>query len=370
MRDDLRETALFEEHRRLGGKLVPFAGYSLPIQYQGGIQAEHRTVREAAGLFDVSHMGQIEISGPDALSLIQLLTVSDAARLVVGQAQYSAFCQEDGGVIDDLLVYRLDESAYLLVVNGANRAKDSAWIERHRARFDAHVHDRTDDSALVALQGPLSESVLQPLVDEELGSLGFYRFIRAAVDGVPAIVARTGYTGEDGFELYLPAAGAAQVWRALLEAGATKGVSAVGLGARDTLRLEMGYALYGNDLDERHSALESGLGWRVHVEKGDFVGRDALVREKETGVSRLLAGIQLTESGFPRHGYAVLANGDPVGSVTSGTVSPTLGSGIALAYLPVALAEPGCEVAVEIRGRDIPAVVTKLPFYTRGSRKR
>ncbi|MEX1258079.1 MAG: glycine cleavage system aminomethyltransferase GcvT [Gemmatimonadota bacterium] len=370
MQDELKTTALHEEHRRLGGKLVSFAGYSLPIQYPAGIQAEHRSVRESAGLFDVSHMGQIEIAGPGALGLVQLLTVNDAARLAVGQAQYSAFCQADGGVLDDLLVYRLDELAYFLVVNGANRAKDAAWIEAHHSGHDARVEDRTEASALLAIQGPHSEAILQPLVEAGLGGIGYYRFLRAPVAGVPAIVARTGYTGEDGFELYLPADGAVRVWRALLEGGGSRDIAPVGLGARDTLRLEVGYALYGNDLDERHTVLESGLGWIVRFDKGDFLGRDALARQKEAGVSRLLTGIRLTVPGFPRHGYPVVSQGEPVGAVTSGTVSPTLGAGIALAYLPAGLAEPGTEVAVEIRERDVPGVVTKPPFYTEGSRKR
>jgi aminomethyltransferase len=370
MEGTLRTTPLHAEHRRLGGKLVSFAGYELPIQYPSGIQAEHRKVREAVGLFDVSHMGQVEISGPGALSLVQRLSVNDASRLSVGQAQYSAFCREDGGVIDDLLVYRLGETEYFLVVNGSNREKDLAWIAAHRSGHDAVVHDRTDASALLAVQGPRAEAALQPLASVPLGDVGYYRFVRARVAGQPAIVARTGYTGEDGFELYLAAEGAIPVWRGLLESGEPHGLGPIGLGARDTLRLEMGYALYGNDLDERHSALEAGLGGRVRLEKEEFIGREALQRQKLEGIPRTLTGIRLTTPGFPRHGYPVVAAGEPVGTVTSGTVSPTLGAGIALAYLPTELAVPGTQIAVEIRGRDVPGVVTKPPFYTEGSRKR
>lgn len=350
--------------------MVPFAGFEMPIQYELGIQAEHRCVRAAAGLFDVSHMGQLQLSGRQALDLVQFLTVNDAARLVPGQAQYSVFCREDGGVLDDLLVYCLGDSEFLLVVNGANREKDLAWIQTHAGDFEVDVRDETDEKALLAVQGPAAESILAPLVDVDLRPIGFYRFAHGRVSGVPAMVARTGYTGEDGFEVYLPADEAPAIWNGLLEAGAPLGLAPVGLGARDTLRLEMGYSLYGNDLDESHSAIEAGLGWRVKLEKGPFVGRTALARQKEEGVSRRLVGIQLVEPGFPRRGYPVLSEGESVGEVTSGTVSPSLGEGIALAYVRSDLAEPETPLAIRVRDRDLHGVVRRPPFYTRGSLKR
>jgi aminomethyltransferase len=322
--DSDRITPLHEEHVRLGGKMIPFAGFRMPVQYPTGIQAEHRAVREAAGLFDVSHMGEFEVKGPGALDLVQYLTVNDAARLEVGQAQYSALCREDGGVLDDLLVYRLEES-YLLVVNAANREADLRWIRAHATPFDASVTDRSDDFALLALQGPRAEEILRPMVDVDLGGVGFYRAVHGAVAGVHAIISRTGYTGEDGFELYLPSGAAAGVWRALLEEGARASLIPVGLGARDSLRLEVGYSLYGNDLDVEHSALESGLGWIVKFGKGEFLGREALARQKTDGVSRSLVGIALEENGFPRSGYPVLVQGEVVGVVTSGDLEPLAG---------------------------------------------
>jgi aminomethyltransferase len=370
MTDPLRQTPLFEEHVRLGGKMVPFAGYAMPVQYPSGTQAEHRAVREAAGLFDVSHMGEFQLAGPEALDVIQAVTVNDASRLEVGQAQYSALCQEDGGVIDDLLVYRLAEEEYLLVVNAANRAPDWAQVGTHARGRKVELEDRSDATGLLALQGPAAPRFLQPLTDLPLEDVRYYRCEPGRVAGVDALVARTGYTGEDGFELYLPAAETPAVWRALLEAGTEEGPLPAGLGARDTLRLEMGYALYGNDLDREHTALEAGLGWIVKLEKGPFVGREALARQKEAGVPRRLAGLRLTTRGFPRPGYPVVAEGEEVGRVTSGTVSPSLGVGIALAYLPAELASPGTEVAIRVRDREIPATVRRPPFYTEGSIRR
>jgi aminomethyltransferase len=370
MSDALKETPLHGEHLRLGGKMVPFAGYAMPVQYPSGIQQEHRAVREGAGLFDVSHMGEFHLAGPDALSLLQEVTVNDASTLEVGQAQYSALCREDGGVIDDLLVYRTGEETWLLVVNAANREADWAQVSARAGGRELELEDRSDAVGLLALQGPASQEILAPLTDVPLESLGYYRCAAGTVAGVEALVARTGYTGEDGFELYLPAGETVPVWRALLEGGEATGLLPAGLGARDTLRLEMGYALYGNDLDREHTALEAGLGWIVKLDKGDFVGREALARQKEAGVERRLAGIRLTGRGFPRPGYPVVVDGAEVGILTSGTVSPTLGEGIALAYLPTALATPGTEVAIRVRDREIPGRVQRPPFYTEGSIRR
>ena len=365
----LRRTPLHDRHRELGGKLVPFAGFEMPVQYPTGIRAEHQAVRETAGLFDVSHMGEFEVRGPEALALVQRVTVNDASKVAVGQAQYSAMCRPGGGVIDDLLVYRFPDR-WMLVVNAANLEKDLEWIREHVDGSGAAVDDRSEDTALLALQGPVAREILRPLVEVDLDDIRYYRFREARVAGRPAVISATGYTGEDGFELYLPAADAPAVWDALLEEGSGDGLVPAGLGARDSLRLEMGYALYGNDLDEEHTALESGLGWIVKLDKGDFVGREALARQREEGVTRRLVGLRLTERGFPRPGYGILSDGDPVGEVTSGTLSPTLGEGIAMGYVPAGLAAPGTEVEVEIRGRPTSAVVQRPPFYTDGSIQR
>ena len=362
-------TPLYGAHLRRGGKMVAFAGFELPMHYPGGIREEHRAVREAAGLFDVSHMGEFEIRGPDALAFVQHLTANDAGALEPGRAQYSLLLNDRGGVVDDLLVYRLAPGAFLLVVNAANRVKDRDWILSHAVSFEAELSDRSDDYALLALQGPRAAEVLAPLTDVDLGGLPGFAFARGSVLGVDALVARTGYTGEDGFELYVSGSGAEELWEGVLDAGSALGTVPAGLGARDALRLEMGYALYGSDLDEEHSALEAGLGWVVKPGKGAFLGRRALAAERERGVRRRLAGIRLVERGFPRPGHDVVSDGDVVGVVTSGTMSPSLGAGIALAYVPVALARPGSPLALRIRGRDLAGEVIRLPFYRGGSRK-
>ncbi len=365
----LRHTPLHDAHVALGAKMVPFAGFSMPVQYPTGITAEHNAVREAAGLFDVSHMGEFELRGPDALALIQRVTVNDASKIEVGQAQYSAMTNERGTILDDLIIYRRADR-WLLVVNASNREKDWAWIESRAGGMDVEMVDLSDDTALLALQGPRSREILQGLVDLDLDEVGYYRFAEGHVDGVPAMISATGYTGEDGFELYLPAAFAPDVWAALLKAGEPFGLIPAGLGARDSLRLEVGYALYGNDLDDEHTTLESALGWITKLDQGDFVGREALAAQKEAGVQRRLVGMRLTERGFPRPGYRVLAGGEPVGVVTSGTMSPSLGVGIAMGFVAVAHAKAGSEVEIEIRGKGVPAVVQRPPFYTEGSIRR
>lgn len=369
MTDDLRHTSLHEEHVAMGGKMVSFAGFSMPVQYPTGITAEHRAVREACGLFDVSHMGEFEVRGPQALDLIQRISVNDASRIDVGQAQYSAMCLESGGVIDDLIIYRFAQR-YLLVVNAANLHKDWVWLERHAAGFDVEIEDRSDDIALLAVQGPGAREVLRPLATPDVDEVRYYRFKEGEVSGVPTVISGTGYTGEDGFELYVPADRAPELWRLLLEAGQGAGLLPAGLGARDSLRLEVGYALYGNDLDEKHTPLESGLGWITKIDKGDFIGRAALVTQKEAGVERRLVGLRLTRRGFPRPGYDIVHDGRVVGTVTSGTVSPTLGYGIALGYVPIDQAAPGTELQIDARGRPVDAVVQRPPFYTEGSIKR
>jgi aminomethyltransferase len=368
MTEELRRTPLHAEHLERKGKLVPFAGYEMPVQYPSGITAEHHAVRRAAGLFDVSHMGEVEVWGDRALDFIQAVTTNDASRIEVGQAQYSTLPNERGTLLDDLLVYRLPDH-YLLVVNASNRARDVEWIRGHADRFGVELRDRSDEIALLALQGPRAAEILAPLTDTDLSEIGYYRFTEGQVDGRPAIISRTGYTGEDGFELYLANADAVPVWRRLLEIGEPLGLIPAGLGARDSLRLEMGYALYGNDLDEEHTPLESGLGWVVKLDKGEFVGRDALLLQKEAGLQRRLVGFRLLERGFPRHGYPVRVDGEIAGVVTSGVVSPSTGEGVGMAYVPASAAKPGTRIEIVIRDQNIPAEVVKPPFYTRGTVK-
>lgn len=365
---DLKRTPLYDEHVALKGKIVPFAGYEMPVQYPSGITAEHQAVRKAAGLFDVSHMGEFEVRGERALDFVQHVTTNDASRIEVGQAQYSTLPNREGKLLDDLLVYRFPDH-YLLVVNGANRDKDFAWLSGLAGDFGVDLVDRSDEIALLALQGPKAESILARLTDADLGSIRYYRFAEGAVDGKPAIISRTGYTGEDGFELYLDAADAAAVWRRILEAGAEDGILPAGLGCRDSLRLEMGYALYGNDLDEGCTPLEAGLGWVTKLDKGEFVGREAIARQKEEGVPRRLVGFRLLERGFPRHGYAVRCDGVEAGEVTSGIVSPSLGEGIGMAFVPSSHAKPGSRIEIVIRDQPIAAEVVRPPFYKQGTVK-
>ncbi|HUF12889.1 MAG TPA: glycine cleavage system aminomethyltransferase GcvT [Longimicrobiales bacterium] len=365
----LKRTPLHDEHVRLRAKMVPFAGYEMPVQYPTGIVAEHRAVREAVGLFDVSHMGELEIGGPEALEWVQQVVTNDASKIEVGQAQYAALCNEQGGVIDDCITYRFDDR-YMIVVNASNLEKDREWILGFADRFDATLVDRSDDIALLALQGPRSADVLARLTDSDLDAIGYYRFTEGAVAGRRAVISRTGYTGEDGFELYLDAGDAAHVWRALLEAGEPEGILPAGLGARDSLRLEMGYALYGNDLDESHNAIESGLGWVVKPDKGDFAGRGALVEAKQSGVERRLVGFELKERGFPRQGYELRHEGRTIGTVTSGAHSHSLDRGIGMGYVETALAKPGTAIDIVVRGKPIPAEIVRPPFYKQGSIRR
>jgi aminomethyltransferase len=369
MTDTLKRTPLYDEHVALGGKIVPFAGFEMPVQYPSGITAEHKAVREAAGIFDVSHMGEFVVRGPQALDLIQKITVNDASKMEVGQAQYSAMCLEDGGVVDDLIVYRF-ANRWMLVVNASNARKDLAWVRRHAEGLDVEVEDRSDATALIALQGPAAREILRPLVDIDVDDVRYYHFLEGTVNGVPAVISGTGYTGEDGFELYLDDADAVGVWRAMMKAGEGKGLIPAGLGARDSLRLEVGYALYGNDLDEEHTPLESGLGWITKLGKGEFVGREVLAKQKDEGVSRRLVGFKLVGKGFPRPGYPVVSGGESVGVVTSGTVAPSLGYGVGMAYVPPELSKPDTPIQVDIRGKLVDAVVQRPPFYTRGSIRR
>lgn len=372
MSGDLRKTPLYERHIELGAKIVPFGGYAMPVQY-AGVSEEHRAVRERAGLFDVSHMGEFHISGTEGEGFVNYVVTNDVSRLETGQALYTVMCRDDGGIIDDLLVYRFERD-FRLVVNAANIEKDYAWIEECRDRYgadrDVELIDESEEIALLALQGPRSEGILGELTDLDLARMGYYRFTEGAVAGVEGVVSRTGYTGEDGFEIYCSAAESVAVWDALLESGKSEGLIPAGLGARDTLRLEAGYALYGNDIDETTSPLEARLGWTVKLGKGEFVGREALLRQKEEGIRRKLSGFELLERGFPRAGYEILHGGGAVGTVRSGTVGPTVGKGIGTGYLPIELTEPDTEISIRIRERDLAARVAQMPFYTSGSLKR
>jgi len=361
----LKRIPLHDVHVALGAKIVPFAGFEMPVQYPTGITAEHKAVREKAGLFDVSHMGEFIVRGPQAVEFVNYVTTNDVTTLAPGQAQYSTILREDGTIVDDCLVYRADDRV-LMVVNGSNIDKDFAHISKYLGDFDVTLEDLSDSIALLALQGPHAAKILQQHTDTDLSKIKYYEFTTGTVAGVDKVyISRTGYTGEDGFELYIPAAHARKVWSALTASGE---VIPVGLGARDSLRLEMGMALYGNDLDDTTTPLEASLGWLVKMKKGDFVGRDALVKQKERGLERKLVGFTTEERSFPRHGYPVFANGKPSGEVRSGTLSPTLGIPIGTAYVPPESAAEGSPLEIEIRGKRIPATVQKMPFYKTGSR--
>ncbi len=355
-------TPLHDVHVRAGARMVEFAGWEMPVQY-AGILAEHEAVRKRAGLFDVSHMGEVVFRGPRALEALSRVFTNDLSKTVDGQAQYGCLCRDSGGIVDDVVVYRRAADDLLVCVNAANRRKDFEWLAAHAGGAD--VKSESDDWAQLAFQGPLAAQVLQRLTKVNLSAVKTYRFSSGEVAGVPCIVARTGYTGEDGFELFCPPARAPGLWDAIIDAGRPEKVEPAGLGARDSLRLEMAYRLYGSDMDDSTTPLEAGLAWVVKLDKGDFVGRAALVKQKEAGLTRKLVGFLLTDPGIARHGYPVLQEGRKVGEVTSGTKSPSLGTSIGLAYVPTALAAEGSTFAVEIRGRAAAARVVKTPFYVR-----
>jgi len=360
----LKRTPLHDIHVGLGAKMVPFAGYEMPVQYPSGITTEHKAVRDRAGLFDVSHMGEFIIRGADAIKFVSHVTTNDVAGLTIGQAHYSSILNERGTFEDDCLVYRFDDHL-MMVVNASNVVKDLAHISQHLDRFEARIEDVSEEIALLALQGPQAARILQPLTNVDLSTIKYYHFAVGTVAGIPdIIVSRTGYTGEDGFELYFDNTRAAHIWNALTAGGE---VTPAGLGCRDSLRLEMGMALYGNDIDDTVTPLEANLGWIVKLPKGDFVGRDALVRQKEQGIPRKLVGFTTSERAFPRHGYPVLVNGEPSGVVCSGTLSPSLNVPIGTCYVPTAHAKPGSEIGIDIRGKLVKAEVAKTPFYKNAS---
>lgn len=339
--------------------MVAFAGYHMPIQYRG-IRDEHKRVRETVGVFDVSHMGEIEITGPAALDLVQKMTINDAAVLEIGQVQYSAMCYPDGGIVDDLLVYRFEDK-YLLVVNASNKNKDLDWILRNKSGQCA-VNDISDTLTQIAVQGKKAEETLQKLTHHDLSKIPYYWFIEGTLAGAPMIISRTGYTGEPGFELYFENTHAVVVWEKVFEAGKEFDIEPIGLGARDSLRLEKKMCLYGNDIDQTTNPLEAGLGWITRLEKGAFIGSDVLQKVKEEGPQRRLVAFVLEGTGFPRKDYRIMAGGSPVGIVTSGTVSPILNKGIGLGYVPREYSKTGTEIGIEIRDKVMPAVIIKPPF--------
>jgi len=357
-----RRTPLFDLHRELGAKLIDFGGWEMPVQYSG-ILEEHRAVRERVGIFDVSHMGEFEVRGPGSLAFLQRLTPNDVAKLADGRIHYSAFLTEKGTFVDDLLVYRRGPESWFLVVNAGNTPKDFAWAKDHAAG-GVELVDASDRYALLAVQGPRAGVLVERVASEPVTDLPYYGFKTVPILGAPALVSRTGYTGEDGFEIYLEPERAERVFRGLLAAGADLGVIPCGLGARDTLRLEAKMCLYGNDIDDTVTAWEADLGWIVKMGKGDFIGREALARQKEQGVPRNLVGFEMADRGIARHGYPARTPHGP-GLVTSGTHSPTLGKPIGLALLPAAATAVGTEFQVDIRGRAAGARVVPTPFYKR-----
>ena len=362
--EQLKKTPLNARHRAHGARMVPFGGWDMPVEYSG-IVNEHMAVRTKAGLFDVSHMGEIELAGKDALAAVQKISSNDATKLSVGQAQYSALTTPEGTFIDDLIVYRLASEHYLLVVNAGNIEKAYKWIGEHaRPVGDVAVVNASSRYALLAVQGPEASGIVQTLTNVELASIKYYWFAHGEVAGVRGIISRTGYTGEDGFELYVPPTSAERVWNAILDAGAGAGIVPVGLGARDTLRLEAGMHLSGQDIDETTTVLEADLGWIVGWKKNDFIGRSALEQQKTAGLTRKLVGFEMTAPGIARHGYTAHAAGGE-GVVTSGTQTPLLKKAIGLAYLPIAGTAVGTEFEVDIRGRRVPARVVPRQFYKR-----
>ncbi|CAM1366277.1 Aminomethyltransferase (Glycine-cleavage system T-protein) [Tenacibaculum litoreum] len=358
----MKNTALSHVHEALGAKMVPFAGYNMPVQYEG-VTAEHETVRKGVGVFDVSHMGEFFLKGENALALIQKISSNDASKLVPGKAQYSCMPNADGGIVDDLIIYMIAENEYMLVVNASNIEKDWNWISQHND-LNVEMENRSEDWSLLAIQGPKAAEAMQSLTSVDLSNIKFYTFEITDFAGIPnVVVSATGYTGSGGFEVYVKNEDVEQLWNNVFEAGKDWGIKPIGLAARDTLRLEMGYCLYGNDIDDTTSPLEAGLGWITKFTK-DFVNAEALKAQKEAGVTRKLVAFELTERGVPRHDYEIVdADGNNIGRVTSGTMSPSLGKGIGLGYVTKENSKVDSDIFIQVRKKQIPAKVVKLPFY-------
>ncbi|MCB0457715.1 MAG: glycine cleavage system aminomethyltransferase GcvT [Flavobacteriaceae bacterium] len=358
----MKNTALTHIHESLGAKMVPFAGFNMPVSYEG-VNAEHETVRNGVGVFDVSHMGEFLVTGPNALALIQKVTSNDASKLVDYQAQYSCLPNETGGIVDDLIIYRLNAEKWVLVVNASNIEKDWNWINKHNT-MGAELRNLSDDFSLLAIQGPKAVEAMQSLTSVDLSTIKFYHFTVADFAGIEHVmISATGYTGSGGFEIYCKNNEVEQIWNKVFEAGKSFGIKPIGLAARDTLRLEMGYCLYGNDIDDTTSPIEAGLGWITKFTK-DFINAENLLKEKEIGPKRKLVAFELNERGIPRQGYEIVdANGAIIGNVTSGTMAPSLNKGIGLGYVTSDFSQLGTQIFIQIRKNAIPATVVKLPFY-------
>jgi aminomethyltransferase len=364
MTETLKTTPLNAAHRKLGAKMVPFGGWDMPVQYSGIID-EHQAVRTKAGLFDVSHMGEIEVEGPGAEALLQKLTCNDVSKLAAGRAHYTGLLNERGTFLDDILVYKRGAEKFLLVVNAGNSDKDWAWIEKHAKTAGVKAENRSPHWGQIALQGPESLAILSPLTDVPLAPMKYYGFGEGKVAGHTALVSRTGYTGEDGFEIYCPAEVTEKIWNLLLDKGGPRGLKPAGLGARDTLRLEAAMCLYGHDIDETRTPVEADLNWIVKPQKGDFFGRDVLVKQQAEGTAQILVAFKMIDRGIPRQDYPVLKNGAPIGKVTSGTHAPFLNFPVGMAYVAKAHSAIGTEFEVDLRGRAAKAVVVPKPFYKR-----
>jgi len=362
----LKRTPFHAIHVAAGAKMVSFAGFEMPIQYAGGITAEHNAVRKACGVFDVSHMGEFLVRGPQAIDFVTFVTSNDVAALQVGQVHYSGILTEQGTFVDDCLVYRYADHL-MMVVNGSNKDKDFAHISQYLAKFDCTLEDVSDDIGLLAVQGPQAQEILAAMTPADLDAIKYYWFTETTVAGIPMTLSRTGYTGEDGFELYHSAKDSEKLWAALM---ATGRITPTGLGCRDSLRLEMGMALYGNDIDDTYTPLEAGLGWLVKMKKGEFVGKPALEAQKAAGIVRKLVGFTFEEKAIPRHGYPVFVNGQASGLVMSGIMSPSVGCGLGTAYVPTAHAKEGNTIEVEIRGKRIVGTIAAFPFWKHGTVKR
>ncbi|WP_299001852.1 glycine cleavage system aminomethyltransferase GcvT [uncultured Tenacibaculum sp.] len=358
----MKNTALSHVHEALGAKMVPFAGYNMPVQYEG-VTIEHETVRNGVGVFDVSHMGEFFLKGENALALIQKISSNDASKLTPGKAQYSCMPNNDGGIVDDLIIYMIAENEYMLVVNASNIEKDWNWISQHND-LNVEMENRSEEWSLLAIQGPKAAEAMQSLTSVDLSNIKFYTFEITDFAGIPNIVvSATGYTGSGGFEVYVKNEDVEQLWNKVFEAGKDWGIKPIGLAARDTLRLEMGYCLYGNDIDDTTSPLEAGLGWITKFTK-DFVNSEALKAQKEAGVTRKLVAFELTERGVPRHDYEIVdADGNNIGRVTSGTMSPSLGKGIGLGYVTIENSKIDSDIFIQVRKKQLAAKVVKLPFY-------
>lgn len=361
---ELKRTPLYDEHRKLGAKIIDFGGWEMPVQYAGVIE-EHKAVRSKAGLFDVSHMGEVEVMGKDALAFVQYILTNDVARIQDYQIQYSPMCYPEGGIVDDLLVYRFNQEHFFIVVNASNTDKDFAWMQENAKGFDVRLENRSEEFAQLALQGPSAEKILQKLTTLDLTQIKYYWFKHWEIDGVLCLISRTGYTGEDGFEVYLPPEHATQMWQKILEVGTEEGLQPIGLGARDTLRFEARLPLYGNELGPDITPLEAGLGIFVRLEKSNFIGKEALLKQKEEGVPRKLVGLEMIERGIARSHYPLQKDGEEIGFVTSGSFSPTLNKNIALGLVPRSYAEVGETLEVIIRGKAVKAQIIPSQFYKR-----